>query len=199
MKLNRTLQIILGVLGAITSSAIVSSLIARRRQIMRVAPTGEVAEPVTSGAAASEMLAVDLDVEGGLPGVMPRLKAMIRLVSADRASLRHVCMSWNGGQDECCAHVMDVTTQSYVLSPANREVTYLFDRCSPARVEEATSAKDLRLLVYSADTEAPVHAVRRKALLRHLERWLSALDSYYSEHSYDRTSAEPERRIRRAA
>ncbi len=193
-------RLVVAILGiGLTVAGVVMSLIQNRRKIAQAVTSEEVAleaaattEP-TAEEPPAERVAVELSVDDtGLPDVMPRLNAVLNFTGPGSLAIRRVCLAWNGDTEECCAHVADVTTQSCMLSPVHPRATYVFDLCPPARLQDAMAARDLSLHVYSTGEEEPVRPFRRKSLLRHMERWLSALDAYYSVHNYDRTLANPE-------
>jgi hypothetical protein len=163
---------IVGMLGAVlTATGIVVMIIQRRRPI----PAG------IEGRTTKERATAELDVDDtALPSVAPVLKATLNLASEERMPLKRVCIAWNEGRDQVCAHVANLVTQSYVLSRAHPQVTYVFDQPDPVTLAQAIRAKDLSLDVYPAGEDQPIHPKARKALLRHLRRWLTALDAYRS-------------------
>jgi hypothetical protein len=165
-------KLIVGILGAVlTAAGVVVMIVQRRRPI----PTG------AEGKVTTDRATLELNVDdSALPSAAPVLNATLNLSSAEKMPLRRVCLAWNEGRNQVCAHVANLVTQSYVLSKAHPRVTYVFDQSDPAALAQAIRAKDLSLDVYPAGEEQPIRPKARKALLRHLRRWLTALDAYRS-------------------
>lgn len=184
-------RLAVGVLGGVlTAAGVVLMVLQRNRPAPAEMP---VAEPEIEEAPLQDRIIAVLSVDdSGLPDAVPQFKAELSLGSASRFPIRHVCMSWNAGQDRDCAHVEHLVTESSVLSRTNPSVTYVFDRLAPSMLENAIGAADLALEVHPQGEDVPIQLVQRRALRRSLQEWLTAMDAYYAAHDYDRVSTLPE-------